>query len=210
MKLSDLNELDFNNIGNWPMAAKAIAILLICSVALFTGYYFDTKDQIDILEAAQNKEKELKRTFETKQAVAANLEDYRAQMKEMEQTFGALLLKLPGKTEIAELLVDVNRIGMESGLKFELFKPGLEVPKDFYAEFPINIKVTGTYHQFGEFASGVAALPRIVTIHDLSITDNQKGELLMQATANTYRYLEKEEQMEQKKKEKKEKNKKTR
>lgn len=198
MNLPNINELDFNNIGSWPLPAKILAILVISAAVLFAGYWFDTKDQMAILEAEQAKEASLMQTFETKQAVAANLDAYKQQMIEMEGTFGALLLKLPGKTEIAELLVDISRVGLNSGLEFELFKPGAEVPKDFYAEFPINIRVTGTYHQFGDFASGVAALPRIVTLHDLSIAKSNKTKgndslLVMQATANTYRYLEKNE-----------------
>ena len=112
----------------------------------------------------------------------------------MEKRFGALLLKLPSKTEIAELLVDVSRVGLDSGLEFELFKPGNEVPRDFYAEFPINLRVRGSYHELGNFVSGVAALPRIVTIHDLSMKKGGKDdELVMTATANTYRYLDKSE-----------------
>lgn len=189
----DINELEFNNIGSWPLVAKAIFIAVVCGGLLGLGYFFDTEDQMTQLEATQNKESQLKQQFEAKQAVAGNLEAYRQQMKEMERTFGALLLKLPGQTEVPELLVDVNRVGMDSGLKFELFKPGKEVVKDFYAESPIDIKVEGTYHQFGEFASGVAALPRIVTLHDLSIDKGKDGMLTMQAVANTYRYLEKDE-----------------
>jgi type IV pilus assembly protein PilO len=125
-------------------------------------------------------------------------------MAEMEKRFGALLLKLPSKTEIAELLVDVSRVGLDAGLEFELFKPGNEVPRDFYAEFPINLRVKGSYHQLGNFVSGVAALPRIVTIHDLSMKKGKEdGELTMTATANTYRYLDKSETKSKKKNKKK-------
>lgn len=193
MNISELNNLDFNNIGSWPVAAKAIAIVVICAAVLFAGYWFDTQEQIQMLEQAQAKELELKQTFEKKQADAANLEAYKEQMAEMEKRFGALLLKLPSKTEIAELLVDVSREGLDAGLEFELFKPGNEVPREFYAEFPINLRVTGSYHQLGNFVSGVAALPRIVTIHDLSMKRGKEGELTMTATANTYRYLDKSE-----------------
>ena len=189
----DINELDFNSIGTWPFVAKLVFVLVVCGTLLGLGYFFDTQDQMTQLQSSQRKEDQLKQQFEIKQSVAANLDAYREQMKEMERTFGALLLKLPGKTEVAELLVDVNRVGMESGLKFELFKPAKEVPKDFYAEFPINIRVLGTYHEFGEFASGVAALPRIVTLHDFKIHKTNNGQLEMEATANTYRYLEKDE-----------------
>ena len=195
----DINDLDFNNAGNWPIAFKLVAILAVCGAVGFGGYWFDTKEQLVTLDNAEAKEVELKKEFETKQAVAANLIPYRKQMKEMERSFGALLLQLPSKTEVAELLVDVSREGLKAGLEFELFKPGAEIKKDFYAEYPISIKVVGTYHQFGNFASGIAALPRIVTLHNLKITQKKgKGKeagsgLVMEATANTYRYLDQEE-----------------
>lgn len=193
MNIADLNNLDFQNIGSWPLAARIVAILIICSAVLFAGYWFDTKEQMQMLEQSQAKEQELKHTYELKQADAANLEAYKEQMQEMEKRFGALLLKLPSKTEIAELLVDVSRVGLDAGLEFELFKPGNEIPRDFYAEFPINLRVKGTYHQLGNFVSGVAALPRIVTIHDISMKKEKTGEIIMTATANTYRYLDKSE-----------------
>jgi len=200
VNISELNNLDFNNIGSWPVAAKAAAIVVICAAVLFAGYWFDTQEQMQMLEQAQAKEQELKQTFEKKQADAANLDAYKEQMAEMEKRFGALLLKLPSKTEIAELLVDVTRVGLDAGLEFELFKPGNEKPRDFYAEFPINLRVTGTYHQLGNFVSGVAGLPRIVTIHDLSMKKGKEEELTMTATANTYRYLDKSETKSKKKK----------
>ena len=209
MELSELNELDFGNVASWPMPIKAVAILIICAAVLGAGYWFDTQEQMASLESAQAKEQELKQKFEAKQAIAANLDAYRAQMKQMEEGFGALLLKLPGKTEVAELLVDISRVGLQSGLEFELFKPGAEIPKEFYAEYPISIRVTGTYHQFGDFASGVAALPRIVTLHDMEISKNTKDTsgktMVMQATANTYRYLDKNERSQAQKKKKKKK-----
>lgn len=199
----DLNNLDFSNAGSWPLPIKIVAIIVVVAAVGFAGYWFDTKDQIKVLENAQAKEKELKQEFETKQAVAANLDAYRQQMAEMQKTFGALLLQLPSQTEIADLLVDVSRVGLESGLEFELFKPGKEIMKDFYAEYPISIKVVGTYHQFGNFADGIAALPRIVTLHNLSIKPKggkgkkNKSEgnlyLIMEATAKTYRYLDQDE-----------------
>ena len=200
MNLSDLNDLnlDPNNIGSWPVAARAIVIVLLCIALLFAGYYLDTSDQLLELETAQNKETSLKKEFETKQSKAINLEAYKQQMQEMQRSFGALLQQLPGKTEVAELLVDISRIGIISGLEFELFKPEAEAPKEFYAELPIQIRVKGTYHQFGNFASATAALPRIVTLHDLALTSKgQKdgdGRMIMEATAKTYRYLDKEEE----------------
>jgi type IV pilus assembly protein PilO len=193
VNISELNNLDFNNIGGWPVAAKIAAILTICAAVLFAGYWFDTQEQMQQLEQTRSKETQLKQTFEQKQADAANLEAYKKQMSEMEKRFGALLLKLPSKTEIAELLVDISRVGLDAGLEFELFKPGNEIPRDFYAEFPINLRVHGDYHQLGNFVSGIAALPRIVTIHDLNLKKGKNGDLIMSATANTYRYLDKSE-----------------
>ncbi|WP_455206342.1 type 4a pilus biogenesis protein PilO [Kaarinaea lacus] len=196
----DLNDLDFKNAGNWPIAIKLVAIIIVCAAVGFAGYWFDTKDQIQVLDNAKAKEDDLKKEFETKQAVAANLDAYRQQMKDMEKSFGALLLQLPSKTEVAELLVDVSREGLKAGLEFELFKPGSEIVREFYAEYPISIRVVGTYHQFGNFASGIAALPRIVTLHNLKIGQQAKSKkgasealLVMEATANTYRYLDQEE-----------------
>jgi len=198
MNLSDLNNLnlDPNNIGSWPLAARVTVLLLLCLALLFAGYYLDTSDQLLELETARAKEVSLKQEFETKQAKAANLVAYQEQMEEMQRSFGALLQQLPGKTEVAGLLVDISRIGILSGLEFELFKPEAEKPKEFYAELPIKIRVKGNYHQFGNFASGTAALPRIVTLHDLSITSKNKKDgddrMTMEATAKTYRYLEKD------------------
>lgn len=199
MNMQDLNELDFNNIGGWPAPVKAVLILLMCAAVLGGWYYFNTKDQLMSLESIEKKETELKLEFEHKQAKAANLDRYKKQLEEMRQSFGAMLRQLPNKTEVADLLVDVSQTGLAAGLEFELFDPQVEVPKDFYAELPINIKVRGTYHEFGDFISGIAALPRIVTIHNVTVypqskgkNDNSLGEnpLVMEAVAKTYRYLE--------------------
>ncbi len=204
----DINNLDFNNIGSWPVAGRAVVIGLLCIAILVLGYYLDLSDQLDTLKRAEAKELTLKQAFETKQAKAANLDAYRAQMEEMKRTFGALLQQLPGKTEVAELLVDVSHVGIQSGLEFELFKPLAEKPKDFYAELPIELRVLGRYHEFGNFASGIAALPRIVTLHDLTISTNKKkensnNELTMSATAKTYRYLDEDEKSDAKQKQRK-------
>ncbi len=193
MNLSDLNELDFNDMGNWPAPAKGLAIAIVSAVILFLGYYFDTKDQLSELERYEKKEQELKSTFKTKANKAANLEAYKQQMADMNQSFGAMLKQLPSKTEVAELLVDVSQTGLASGLEFELFKPQGEVPLDFYAELPIELRMKGDYHEFGNFVSGVAALPRIVTLHDFSIEPGKDSGLIMQATAKTYRYLDQDE-----------------
>lgn len=197
MNLQDLNELDFSNVGIWPTPVKAIAILLVC-VALAAGwYYYDTEDQRLALEKVEKKELELRTEFENKQAKAANLDKYKAQLAEMKQSFGTMLRQLPNKTEVADLLVDVSQTGLAAGLEFELFAPRGEVPREFYAELPISIKVHGNYHEFGEFISGLAALPRIVTIHNVAITRTGKKEstenpLVLNATAKTYRYLDEE------------------
>ena len=198
MNLQDLNELDFSNIGVWPTPVKLVIVLIACVLVGVGGYYLDTKKQLVRLTAVEQKEIQLRKDFEEKQAKAANLEAYRRQLDEMKQSFGAMLRQLPNKTEVAELLVDVSQTGLASGLEFELFKPLAEVPREFYAELPIQIRVTGQYHEFGDFISGLAALPRIVTIHDIKISKSKKGassspELVLEATAKTYRYLDEEE-----------------
>lgn len=188
------SNLDPENIGSWPMVVRGFILVVLCAAILGAGYYFDTQHQIVELDRAVAKEATLKDTFEKKQKKAASLDAYKAQMKEMMETFGTMLRQLPSKNEVAELLVDITQTGLASGLEFELFKPGKESPKDFYAELPISVKVNGMYHSLGEFTSGVAALPRIVTMHDIKIRGNKKGELLiMEATAKTYRYLDDDE-----------------
>ncbi len=191
--LEQLKTLDFNDVGSWPVAAKAIAIILISAAVLFAGYWFDTQQQLDVLAQAEKKEAELKETFKSKQIKAVNLEEYKQQMADMERSFGAMLRQLPSKTEVADLLVDISQAGLANGLEFELFKPLAEVPVEFYAELPIDVKVTGRYHDVGKFVSDVAALPRIVTLHDIAITTkgDGKGDVLsMSAKAKTYRYME--------------------
>jgi type IV pilus assembly protein PilO len=193
MNLSDLNDLDFQDMGNWPGVAKAGLLVIVCGALLFAGYWFDTRDQLSELDRYKLKEKQLQGTFKVKASKAANLEAYKQQMVEMEQSFGAMLKQLPSKTEVAELLVDISQTGLASGLEFELFKPQGEVPLEFYAELPIQLRVIGGYHEFGNFVSGVAALPRIVTLHDFSIKPREDGKLIMEAKAKTYRYLDEEE-----------------
>ncbi|OOZ42291.1 pilus assembly protein PilO [Solemya pervernicosa gill symbiont] len=190
MTLEEIRNLD-NDFGAWPFAIKAIVIMLICGALLFAGYWFDTQHQIIEFEKVQKKEIDLKKAFEFKQRKAANLNAYKEQLAEMQLTFGALLRQLPNKAEIADLLIDISQTGLASGLEFELFKPTKEVNREFYVEHPISIKVVGQYHDFGEFASGIAALPRIVTLHDIGISPHKsKDMLVMTARAKTYRYLE--------------------
>ena len=191
MNISELNELDFQDMGNWPMPAKVLGIAVMCIVILFAGYWFDTKDQLSQLERAELQERKLKAKFKSNAKKAANIVLYKQQMVDMKQSFGAMLKQLPSETEVAELLVDVSQTGLASGLEFDLFKVDAEIPLEFYAELPIRIRVTGNYHEFGSFVSGVAALPRIVTLHDFSISKEKEGDqLVMEATAKTYRYID--------------------
>ena len=192
MNLQELNELDFNNIGNWPVPAKAFIVLLLCVGVAVGWYYFNTEEQLLDLETAEKKEQTLRSEFESKQAKAVNLEKYKKQLEEMRQSFGAMLRQLPNRTEVADLLVDVSQTGLASGLEFELFDPQDEVPREFYAELPIKLQVFGDYHELGSFISGLAALPRIVTIHDVTVSPRSGNLLVMSATAKTYRYLEEE------------------
>lgn len=151
------------------------------------------KQKLPVLEAAQAQEEKLRGAFELKQRKAANFDAYKAQLAEIEQSFGAMLRQLPGKTEVPSLLVDISQTGLAAGLEEELFRPQGELPRDFYAELPITIRLSGTYHELARFVSDVAALPRIVTIHDISLKTPEKasgGELVMDLTAKTYRYLE--------------------
>ncbi len=197
MELSELNELDLQNIGEWPTLVKAVVVLIACIGVGAAVYYLDTDAQLGRLDQERAKELELRQTFEIKERKAANLEAYRQQLEEMRESFGAMLRQLPDKTEVASLLVDVSQTGLAAGLEFELFQPEGEQSKDFYAELPINIRVTGRYHDFGSFISGLAALPRIVTIHDVKIASGGGAEsgaegakLSLQATVKTYRYLD--------------------
>lgn len=193
MTLDDFKNLDPNNIGAWPWPAKALVIAVACLAIGYGTYHYDISAQQKKLAETQKREQSLKQTFEIKQKKAANLEPLKDQMKEMEQSFGDMLQQLPNQTEVAALLVDISQTGLAAGLEFELFKPGNEIPSEFYAELPIDIRVKGEYHQLGEFISGVAALPRIVTTHNLNITrGNEEGVLTMDAVAKTYRALEEE------------------
>jgi type IV pilus assembly protein PilO len=195
LDLNSLNDLDINNAGSWPVAGKVAVIGILCFCTLFGGYWFDTKGQREVLSKERKEEINLKKSFERKQRRAANLDPLKQQLAEMKVTFGGMLRLLPSRTEIEGLLVDISQAGLASGLEFELFKPEAEVLEDFYAVQPIKIKVVGGYHQFGEFISAVANLPRIVTQHDIGISpgggQKEKEERLsMELVAKTYRYLE--------------------
>lgn len=194
MDLTQLNELELNNIGEWPGIAKALVVLLLFGGVAGAWYYFDTSEQLVSLESVENEEFELRASFEAKQQQAANLDAYRQQLAEMKESFGAMLRQLPDKTEVPALLVDVSQTGLAAGLEFELFQPAGEELKDFYAELPIQVRVKGRYHDFGRFISGLAALPRIVTIHDVAIPKASGGggeeNLKLTATVKTYRYID--------------------
>ena len=199
MTLDDLNNLDFQDVGSWPVPVKLVAVILIIGGILFAGFKTDIEKLRATIEQEKSKEVGLLSSLDEKQKKAANLEALKVQMQEMQQSFGDMLRQLPNKTEVAGLLVDISQTGLAAGLEFQLFKPGQEVPSEFYAELPIQISVVGNYHQFGEFISGVAALPRIVTSHDINITRKgaKKGggseTLIMTATEKTYRALDEEE-----------------
>ena len=194
MDLSELNELSLDNVGEWPALIKGLVMVVVFAAIVGAGYYYHVQDLYAQLDKAAQTEKELRAEFEKKQAKAVNLDAYREQLKEMEESFGAMLRQLPDKTEVAALLVDVSQTGLAAGLEFELFQPMPEVKKDFYAELPIKIRVVGTYHEFGEFVSGLAALPRIVTVHNVRIFQRKNSDkLVMEALAKTYRYLEEDQ-----------------
>lgn len=196
MNLSELNDLDLSNIAGWPLPARAVLIGIIFVTVLALGYYLDLKDQGATLKKTEATETELRSTFEVKAKKATNLEAYEQQLAEMQESFGAMLRQLPNKTEVADLLVDISQSGLASGLEFELFKPQNEVPREFYAELPISIRVKGNYHEFGSFISSIAALPRIVTVHDINIVPGEKENdtLTMDLLAKTYRYMDDDEQ----------------
>jgi type IV pilus assembly protein PilO len=195
--LEDLRTLDRRDIGRWPaMFRWGLIGIIFVVVTLFAAYYFVWQNQRPELLRAQQEEQELRTTFEQKQRKAANFEAYKEQLKDMERSFGAMLRQLPGKTEVPSLLVDISQTGLAAGLQEKLFQPAGEVRRDFYAELPIKIRLTGSYHQLGNFVSGIAALPRIVTLHDIEIKPENKDstdQLVLDVTAKTYRYLEEDE-----------------
>lgn len=195
--IEQLRALDRRDIGRWPFLFRALLIgVIFVVVTLGASWYIVWKGQRPDLLRAEQEEVDLRRTFEQKQAKAANFEAYRQQLREMERTFGAMLRQLPGKTEVPSLLVDISQTGLAAGLEEKLFQPANEVRRDFYAELPIKIRLTGSYHELGNFVSGIAALPRIVTLHNIEIRPENKDsldQLVLDVTAKTYRYLEEDE-----------------
>ena len=193
MTLDDIRRLNIREAGNWPLVPKIVVLALILVVIVIAGGLLDWRDQFDALDRVQAEEVKLREAYASKKAKAVNLELYVQQLREIEQSFGALLKQLPNKSEMDALLTDINQAGLGRGLQFELFKPATqERLADFYAELPISVKVTGTYHDMGAFASDVAQLPRIVTLNDIAIA-NDKGTLTMDAVAKTFRYLDEDE-----------------
>jgi len=195
--LEELQSLDPRDPGRWPLPVRAGAVGL-CFVVLTLAliYFFVWDEQRPELQRREDVEQQLRQEFKTKHAKAVNLDLYKQQLKDIERSFGALLRQLPGKTEVPNLLVDISQTGLSAGLEEKLFQPQGEVKKDFYAELPIRIRLTGSYHQFGQFVSGIAALPRIVTLHDIEIKSENKDaydQLSLELTAKTYRYLDEDE-----------------
>jgi len=195
--LEELRSLDPRDPGRWPLPIRAGVVALtfvVLSIAL--TWFIVWSDQRPELQRHQDEEQKLRSEFVTKHSKAVNLDVYKQQLKDIERSFGALLRQLPGKTEVPNLLVDISQTGLSAGLQEKLFQPQPEQRKDFYAEQPIKIRLSGSYHQFGEFVSGIAALPRIVTLHDIDIkpeTNNSYDQLTLELTAKTYRYLDEDE-----------------
>lgn len=194
----DFRGLDPNDPGLWPLAPRAAALASLLIVLLGLAWWFDWKAQSEDLEQRVAQEAQLKEEWLSKKRQAVNLDEYKRQLTEIDRQFGALLKQLPSKTEMENLLIDINQAGLGRGLQFELWKPNSESPKDFYAELPIAIRVTGNYHDLGNFVGDVAKLPRIVTLNDLVIEPRKDGTLKMDALAVTYRYLDDEEVAKQK------------
>jgi len=193
------HHLEPDNIGTAPMAIKGSVFAFLFVAIIAAGIYFDTTEQLRVLESHERKESELKEEFRAKAEKAAKLELYKEQLAEMEASFGALLRQLPETTEVESLLVDVSQTGLAAGLEIKKFRPSAEEKKGFYAELPITLEVTGSFHQLATFISGIAALPRIVTISEMKLSPFNKnepnaGKLSMAATAKTYRYLQEDEQ----------------
>jgi len=195
MTLDEIRRLNPRDIGIWPAPAKIVAVTLLAALLIFLAWYLGWSGQYDDLEGKQRQEETLKQEYSTKKAQAINLDLYVQQLKEVEQQFGSLLRQLPSKSEMDALLSDINQAGLGRGLQFDLFKPSGERLQDFYAELPVDVRVTGSYHDIGAFASDVAQLSRIVTLNDIAISNKDPKDpvLTMEAVAKTFRYLDDDE-----------------
>lgn len=193
MTLDDLNKLDLKTLADWPLPTKLVALALLSVALVVAGWWFDWRGGMETLDAAKQKETELRSVFATKKNQAINLEAYIKQLADIEQAFGALLKQLPNKQEMDALITDVNQAGLGRGLQFDLFKPDAETVSEFYAETPIRVKVTGGYHDVAAFVSDVSKLSRIVTLQDIAMEPAKDGVLNMDAIVKTYRYLDDEE-----------------
>ena len=194
MTLDDLRRLDPKNIGSWPLGPKLGTLIILLALILFASYWFDWQHQIDELDTHRAKEAQLRQTFLEKKRQAINLDAYRKQLDDIEKSFGALLKQLPSKSEMDALLTDINQAGLGRGLQFELFKPAAsETQSEFYAELPIQLKISGGYHDFGAFATDISKLSRIVTLNDIALSAGKDGMITMDSVAKTYRYLDEEE-----------------
>lgn len=192
--LEELRQLNTEDPGSWPAGIKAGALLVLLMSIIIVGYFFDWQAQWEALDRAQAEEETLKQSYLIKKRSAVNLDALRQQQNEIEQSLSALLKQLPDKSEMEALLVDINQAGLGRGLQFELFKPATnETIKEFYAELPVTIRVTGSYHDIGAFASDVSHLPRIVTLNDISIKPDQEDKLILDVVAKTFRFLDEEE-----------------
>ncbi len=192
--VDELQNLDINDVGRWPLVFRAAVILIAFVLVVGLGVYqFIINDKAPLLERAEQEEQDLRVAFESKQRKAANYDQYKEQLAQIEQSFGTMLRQLPGETEIPSLIVDISQTGLAAGLKERLFQPESEIPRDFYAEKPIRVSHVGSYHEIANFVSGVAALPRIVTMHEISISPVGEGgfdELVFNGIVKTYRYIE--------------------
>ena len=196
--LAQFRNLDARDPGSWPALPKFALLVALLVGILVAAYFFDWQDQLDALEAGRQQEVKLKDEYKAKKAQAVNLDLHRQQLQEIESSFGALLKQLPNKSQMEALLVDINQAGLGRGLQFELFRPApQESVKEFYAELPITVRITGNYHDMGAFASDIGQLPRIVTLNDLNLSVNKDGNLTLDTTAKTFRYLDEEEIAEQ-------------
>ena len=192
----DFRNLNPQDVGTWPLLPRAASLFGLFVVVLLAGWWFFCNEQMDTLALREQDELKLRDEFVSKKKLAVNLDLYVQQLNEIDRSFGALLKQLPNKSEVESLLVEINQSGMGRGLQFELFKPGQEISKDFYAELPISVKLTGSYHDFGAFAGDIGRLSRIVTLNNISVTANPQakdGSLVMDAVTKTFRYLDEEE-----------------